>query len=87
LLDEIGRAQPAAKHAFTDGLLISNDELATRVAPEDPRSVHAQVLSVFALMVGTIQLSRAVADGQLSDKILEQGIENALALLSAADRR
>jgi TetR/AcrR family transcriptional repressor of nem operon len=57
------------------------------VAPEDPRSVHAQVLSVFALMVGTVQLSPAVADGQLSDKILEQGIENALALLSAPDRR
>jgi len=49
--------------------------------------VHAQVLSVFALMVGTVQLSPAVADGQLSDKILEQGIENALALLSAPDRR
>jgi len=87
LLDEIGRAHPSAKQAFTEGLLISNDELATRVAPEDPRSVHAQVLSVFALMVGTVQLSRAVADGQLADKILEQGIENALALLSAPDRK
>jgi TetR/AcrR family transcriptional regulator, transcriptional repressor for nem operon len=87
LLDEIGRAQPAAKQAFTDGLLVSNEELAARVAPEDPSSVHAQVLSVFALMVGTIQLSRAVADKELADKILEQGIENALALLSAPDRR
>jgi TetR/AcrR family transcriptional regulator, transcriptional repressor for nem operon len=87
LLDEIGRAHPSAKQAFTDGLLISNDELATRVSPEDPRSVHAQVLSAFALMVGTVQLSRAVADGQLADKILEQGVENALALLSAPDRK
>jgi TetR/AcrR family transcriptional regulator, transcriptional repressor for nem operon len=87
LLDEIGRAHPSAKQAFTDGLLISNDELAIRVSPEDPRSVHAQVLSAFALMVGTVQLSRAVADGQLADKILEQGVENALALLSAPDRK
>jgi TetR/AcrR family transcriptional repressor of nem operon len=87
LLDEIGRAQPTAKQAFTDGLLISNDELATRVAPRGPGSVDAQVLSAFALMVGTVQLSRAVADRKLADKILEQGIKNALALLSAPDRR
>jgi TetR/AcrR family transcriptional regulator, transcriptional repressor for nem operon len=87
LLDEIGRAQPAAKQAFTDGLLMSNDELAARVAPEDPQSVRIQVLSIFALMAGTVQLSRAVADKELADKILEQGIENALALLSAAHRR
>jgi AcrR family transcriptional regulator len=86
LLDEIGRAQPMAKQAFTDGLLISNDELATRVAPDGPGSVDAQVLSAFALMVGTVQLSRAVADRKLADKILEQGITNALALLSAPGR-
>ncbi|HEX2284870.1 MAG TPA: TetR/AcrR family transcriptional regulator, partial [Mycobacterium sp.] len=45
LLDEIGRAQPPIKETFTDGLLISTDELAARVAPEDPQSARAQVLS------------------------------------------
>jgi TetR/AcrR family transcriptional regulator, transcriptional repressor for nem operon len=86
LLDEIGRARPDTKRAFTDGLLISNGELATRVAPEDPQSVEAQVLVVFALLVGTVQLSRALYDRQLADAVLEQGIENALALLTAAHR-
>jgi hypothetical protein len=42
-----------------------------------------KTLSVFALMVGTLQLSRALADPQLADEILEQGIHNALALLGA----
>ncbi|WP_102142031.1 TetR/AcrR family transcriptional regulator [Mycobacterium hubeiense] len=81
LLDEIGRAQPAIKEAFTDGLLESTDELAARLAPDDPQSARAQVLTVFALMVGTVQLSRALADRQLADEVLGQGIKNALALL------
>ena len=40
-----------------------------------------KTLSVFALMVGTLQVSRALADRQLADEVLEQGIQNALALL------
>jgi TetR/AcrR family transcriptional regulator, transcriptional repressor for nem operon len=87
LLDEIGRAQPTTKRVFTEGLLVSNEELATRVAADAPESVQAQVLSVFALLVGTVQLSRALYDRQLADEVLERGIENALALLNAADRR
>jgi TetR/AcrR family transcriptional regulator, transcriptional repressor for nem operon len=33
--------------------------------------------------VGTLQLSRALADRQLADEVLEQGIHNALALLDS----
>ena len=32
-------------------------------------------------MAGTLQLSRALADRQLADEVLEQGIHNAHALL------
>jgi len=84
LLDEIGKAPPSIKETFTDGLLTSTDELAARLAPEDPRSARAHVLTVFAMMVGTVQLSRALADRQLADAVLEQGIENSLALLGVA---
>jgi TetR/AcrR family transcriptional repressor of nem operon len=84
LLDEIGRAEASIKEAFTDGLLISIDELADRLAPEDPESARAQVLTVFAMMVGTVQLSRALADRQLADEVLEEGIKNALTLFGAA---
>jgi AcrR family transcriptional regulator len=84
LLDEIGRAQPPIREAFTDGLLISTDDLAARLAPEDPQSARAQVLTVFAMMVGTVQLSRALADRQLADEVLEEGIKNALALFGAS---
>ena len=83
LLDEIGRCTDATKQAYTDGLLAVIDDIAARLAPDDPPSARAKTLSVFALMVGTLQLSRALADRQLADEVLEQGIHNALALLDA----
>jgi AcrR family transcriptional regulator len=87
LLDEIGRCTDATKQAYTDGLLAVIDDLAARLAPDDPPSARAKTLSVFALMVGTLQLSRALADQQLADEVLEQGIHNALALLGAEQQR
>jgi TetR/AcrR family transcriptional regulator, transcriptional repressor for nem operon len=87
LLDEIGRCTQATKRAYTDGLLAMVDDIAARLAPQDPPSARAKTLSVFALMVGTLQLSRALADRQLADQVLEQGIHNALALLDAEQQR
>ena len=62
-------------------MLVVIDDLAARLAPEDPRSARVKTLSVFALMVGTLQLSRALADRQLADEVLEQGVRNTLALI------
>ena len=83
LLDEIGRCTQATKQAYTDGLLAVIDDIAARLAPDDPPSARAKTFSVFALLVGTLQLSRALADPQLADQVLEQGIHNALTLLDA----
>ena len=83
LLDEIGRCADETKQAYTDGLLAVIDGIAARLAPADPRSVRTKTLSVYAMMVGTLQLSRALADRRLSDELLEEGIRNALTLLSA----
>lgn len=87
LLDEIGRGTDATKRAYTDGLLAVIDDIAARLAPDDPQSARVKTLSVFALMVGTLQLSRALADRHLADEVLEQGIQNALALLGAGQQR
>jgi TetR/AcrR family transcriptional regulator, transcriptional repressor for nem operon len=81
MLDEIARCADATKQAFTDGVLAFIDDIAARLAPHDPQSARAMTLSVYALMVGTLQLSRALADRELADEVLEQGIHNALALL------
>jgi hypothetical protein len=64
----------ATKRAYTDGLLAVIDDITARLAPGDPPSARAKTLSVFALMTGTLQLSRALADRQLADEVLEQGL-------------
>ena len=81
LLDEIGRCSVGIKDAYTGGLLEVADHVASVLSPDDPRSARAQTLSLFALLIGTLQLSRALSDRRLSDEVLERGIENALAML------
>jgi AcrR family transcriptional regulator len=81
LLDEIGRCRETTRRAYTDGVLGLVDQLASILAPGDPPSARGQTLSLFALLIGTLQLSRALANRRLADQVLEQGIENALALL------
>lgn len=87
LLDEIARCADATRRAYTDGVLTVIDDVAARVAPQDPRSARVQAFSIYALMVGTLQLSRALVDRQLADVVLEQGIQNALTLLGTEGRR
>ncbi|WP_405777394.1 TetR/AcrR family transcriptional regulator [Streptomyces sp. NBC_01538] len=82
LLDEIGRCADATKQAFTEGLLAVIDDIAARLAPDNPPSARPQALSVFAMMLGMLQLSRALADPKLADDVLDQGVHDALALLN-----
>ncbi len=84
LLDEITRCSAATKQAYTDGVLAFTDDFAAQLAPHDPQSARVAILSIYASMVGTLQLSRALADPQLADAILEQGVRNALLILDSA---
>lgn len=84
LLDEISRCADPTKETYTTGVVALIDDIAARLAPHDPASARTKTLGIYALMVGTLQLARALADRQLSDGVLEQGIRNALALLDAA---
>jgi TetR/AcrR family transcriptional repressor of nem operon len=83
LLEEISRGGDATRRAYTDGVLSLIDDVAARLAPDDPQSARLKTLSVFALMTGTLQLSRALADRQLADQVLDQGIHSCLTLLDA----
>jgi TetR/AcrR family transcriptional regulator, transcriptional repressor for nem operon len=77
LLDEIARCPAGTKHAYTDRAQAILEEIAARLAPEDPQSARAKALGLYTMAVGTLQVSRAVSDPKVADEVLEQGIENA----------
>jgi TetR/AcrR family transcriptional repressor of nem operon len=83
LLDEISRCTDPTKESYTGSVLAVIDDIAARLAPQDPSSARTKTLGIYALMVGTLQLARTLADRKLSDDILEQGIRNALMVLDA----
>jgi TetR/AcrR family transcriptional regulator, transcriptional repressor for nem operon len=83
LLDEIGRSAEVTKDAYTAGTKTLLDEIAARLSPDEPASAHGRALIIFTMIVGTLQLARAVSDPALSDEALARGLEHALTFLSA----
>ncbi|MER6960360.1 TetR/AcrR family transcriptional regulator [Streptomyces sp. NPDC000618] len=81
LLDEIGRCENETKQAYTDGAQDILDEIAARLEPGNPQSARGKAIGLFTMLVGTMQLSRALADQKSADDILERGIENALTFM------
>jgi TetR/AcrR family transcriptional regulator, transcriptional repressor for nem operon len=90
LLDEIGRSAAVTKDAYTAGTKTLVEDIATRLSPDDPESAHGRALILFTMIIGTLQLARAVTDRDLSDEALAHGLEQALTFLGvehAADFR
>jgi len=81
LLDEIVRRPAATRQVFTDELMGVIDDIAVRLDPTDVEAARTDALTLFGLMVGTLQLARALTDRDLSDQLLAQGVDTALKLL------
>src|SRR3954464_3002245 len=82
LLDEIARRPAATRQIFTDELMGVVDDIASRLEPTDVEAARAHALTLFGLMLGTLQLARALSDCELSDQLLAQGVKTALKLLN-----
>jgi AcrR family transcriptional regulator len=82
LLDEIGRRPASTRQVFSDELLGVIDDLAARLDPANPAAARTDALAIFGSMVGTLQLARALTDRDLSDQLLDRGVESALKLLA-----
>src|SRR4051794_8003615 len=83
LLDEIARRPAATRQVFTDELMGVIDDIASRLDPTDADAARTDALTLFGLMLGTLQLARALTDRDLSDQLLAQGVETASKLLNA----
>jgi TetR/AcrR family transcriptional repressor of nem operon len=81
LLDEIARRPAATRQVFSDELMAEIDDIASRLDPTDIDAAQTDALTVFGLMIGTLQLARALTDRDLSDQLLACGVETALKLL------
>ena len=81
LLDEIARRPADTRDVFTEEVMGVVDDIAARINPTDVEAGRVDALTVFGLMVGTLQLARTLTDRQLSDRLLDRGVETALKLL------
>jgi AcrR family transcriptional regulator len=79
LLPEIARQPPETREVYTDRLLALAHQLAEALPrTKDPEGV---ALAVFATLIGTLQLARAVKGTELSDRILAAGKDAARTLI------
>jgi AcrR family transcriptional regulator len=84
LLDEIARRPAATRQAYSDELLGIADDIAARLDATDAEATRTDALALFGMMIGTLQLARALTDRDLSDQLLARGVETALELLDGA---
>ena len=82
LLDEITRRPAATKQVYTDELMGVIDDIASLLNPTHAEAARTDALALFGLMLGTLQLARALTDRDLSDQLLARGVETAIKLLN-----
>lgn len=86
LVAEIARHPKATRDAFTARISRFIALIATQLRAGTPSDRSRNAVAIYAMMVGTLQLARAVNDKRLSDEILESGVSAALALADGNDR-
>jgi TetR/AcrR family transcriptional repressor of nem operon len=80
LVGEIGHLPPATRAEYTEKLLALASRVEERLPAAGTAEANRRSLAIFALVVGAVQLARAVDDRDLSDRILASGVEAALVL-------
>ncbi len=81
LISEIARHEPETRAIFTTRLLGLMAQI-TNVLPPEMSQAERETMTIglFAILMGCLQMARAVDDPALSEKILESGIQSAMQL-------
>jgi TetR/AcrR family transcriptional regulator, transcriptional repressor for nem operon len=79
LLPEIGRQPDSTRNAYEVGLGKYVETLASYLPPSSSSS-RERAMAIFGLMVGTLQIARAVSNEIVAAQILEGGVQAALLL-------
>jgi TetR/AcrR family transcriptional regulator, transcriptional repressor for nem operon len=80
MVAEIARHPKMTRDAFTGKISTFIDLIAAQIGEGSPRARRKTAIAVYGMMVGTLQLARAVNDERLSDEILEGGVSAAVTL-------
>jgi AcrR family transcriptional regulator len=80
LVAEVARHPRTTRDAFTAKVSTFIELIATQIKAGSPDERRRNAVAIYGLIVGTLQLARAVNDKKLSDEILESGVTAALAL-------
>ena len=83
MVAEIAREPAATRATFTERIADIVARIAAKVKGPSAKQREADALAIYALMVGALQLARAVNDKKLSDRILASGAAAARKLAGA----
>lgn len=83
LLPEIARQPPEMREAYTERLLVLVRQLSA--ALPQTRDPEGAAMGVFATLIGALELARAVAGTELSDRILAAGADAARRLIQPGE--
>jgi TetR/AcrR family transcriptional regulator, transcriptional repressor for nem operon len=73
MVAEVAREPVPTRSTFTERIAAIVARIAAKVKGPSAKQREADALAIYALMVGALQLARAVNDRQLSDRILQSG--------------
>ena len=80
LVAEIARHPKQTRNAFTEKISEIIDLIAAQIGKGSPVEQRKKAIVAYGMMVGSLQLARAVNDRKLSDEILENTVDAALKL-------
>jgi TetR/AcrR family transcriptional regulator, transcriptional repressor for nem operon len=80
LVSEVARLSRPTRVTFTERIEALINLIAEQLPMADQRARQKAAIGIFSMMMGALQLARAVADKNMSDQILQSGVEAALAL-------
>jgi TetR/AcrR family transcriptional regulator, transcriptional repressor for nem operon len=80
MVAEIARHPKTTRDAFTGKIGAFIESIASQIEAGTPRARRKKAIALYGMIVGTLQLARAVNDKALSDEILESGAATAIAL-------
>src|SRR5947209_6663933 len=82
LVAEIARHPKTTRDAFTGRIMEIVDLIAARAGQGSVRDRRKRAVAVYSLMIGALQLARAVNDRGLSDEILKSAADTALGIVN-----